>query len=159
MIVTERLWNLHTTEAARGRQQALTPEGEKRMDGIGVGLVGELDRVLENLDEAAHGIDLVNGANIHDVTVTSDGVPLAGKGLLVGHGLSQGDHVQMRMPEARPGTTLDLVRPHGPGDAVEAGALPPVLAHPKLTLGGVEVAEALQKVGAVFDGQSDQKRP
>ena len=76
---------------------------------------------------------------------------IGGKLLLIGCVLSEGNHVQMGMPESRPFTALDFVRPDRAGHTIERRTPAPLLSLPKLLLGLVQVLETLIEVGAILD--------
>ena len=159
MIVQQALRLGDTPEASRRGQQALSPQRQVGVQRIGVRLVAELHGVLENLDKPAGRVFGGNRPNVHDERIPRDVPPLARKLELVGLVLGQGDHVQMRMPEAGAAAPLDLVRPHRPGDAIEHGTPPALLALPQLMLATLEMLETLGEVWSILDRQSHEKGP
>lgn len=92
--------NLDATEAARRGEQAFPPQNLPAVHRVGLVLVAELHGVLEHLDKAGSWVGLADRPHVHHEAVAGDVVPLGSQVGLVGLMLGQGDHVQVRMPQA-----------------------------------------------------------
>ena len=158
-VVCQVVGNVHTAKASSRSEKPLPHQSLPGMDGIRRGLVREFHGVFEDLDKATGGVILTDGPDVHDVAIPGDLMPLTGEPPSIWSDLGQGDHVQVRMPQARPLAALDFVRPDSPFDPIEHRPPTPLLALPQLPLSRVQVFEALPKVCAILHGQSDQEGP
>ena len=158
-VVCQVVGNVHTAKASSRSEKPLPHQSLPGMDGIRRRLVREFHGVFEDLHKATGGVILVDRTNVHDERITCNLMPLTGEPDSIWSNFRQGDHVQMRVPQAGAFAALDFVRPDSPLDHIEHRPPTPLLALPQLPLSRVQVFEALPKVCAIFDGQSDQEGP
>ena len=129
-IVGELVGYIDPPEAPRAGEKTFSPESFPGVHRVGGFLVAELHRVLEHLDETRGGVFLADGPNVNDERIAGDLVPFTRKLLSVGLNLCQSDHVQVRMPDARAGAPLDLIRPDRALNAIEHRSTTTLFAFP-----------------------------
>ncbi|MNF57237.1 hypothetical protein D3C84_387550 [compost metagenome] len=159
-FVCEFRGHLDAPEAPEGRQEALSLERLGSVPVVGVVQVSELHRVLEDLQEAVHGV-ASDRTHVQDERIPGDRLPLGCKRLGVRLAGTGGQHVRVGMPAVAlvgdflgVNAAFDLAQ-FRPGRPLGAGVEVPAASHQTLERSH-QVRVPLFQVRAVLHGEGDQ---
>lgn len=154
--------DLDPPEQTEREHKPLCPHDLRNVPGIRLLKLGHLDRILEHFEEALHGVlPLVERANVDHEGIASHVMPVGTHASLIERTTMQRNHVDVGMPLARALAALNLERRHSAVDvrqlderATATKVRPASLLKPAHRCS--QVTMALNQIGAVLDGESDE---